>query len=257
MSNDITRFLNEWEYDPFDHVRKIVGDDGQEKIQVRVELGVLQMEIDGRPDGKRPYGMESILDYYETQLQKHVSENGSEKGFRLDGEACDELRQEGVLYYHRYVLFFELGDYERTARDTDRNTRLFDFVSKYARNKEDAMSLEQYRPYIIRMNASARAMKDSQLGNYESAIEYVRDAMARIEKLPATDDPTFLFEKNRSLSVLKGMLKELLARKPPSEIDALRKKLARAVHDERFEDAAKLRDQIRRLSGREVQGASG
>ncbi len=72
MSKDIGTLLNEWEYDPFNHVRKIVGEDGREKIQVRVELGILQMEVDGRPDGKRPYGMESLLDYYQSQFEKHI-----------------------------------------------------------------------------------------------------------------------------------------------------------------------------------------
>jgi hypothetical protein len=247
MKHDITELLDEWEYDPLNHVRKIVGDDGREKIQVRVELGILQMEVDGRPDGERPYGMESLFDYQQAQLNQHISEHGSEEGFTLDAEACEELRQEGLLYYHRYVLFFELGDYERTIRDTGRNGRLFDFVWRYAQDRKDALALEQYRPYIIRMNASARALGDAQLRKYDSAIKHVRDAMEKIENLPAMDNPTFLFEKNRSLSVLSGMLKELRAKKPPSRIDALRKELAKAIREERFEDAARLRDEIENL----------
>jgi hypothetical protein len=248
MSQDISKLLDEWEYDPFNHVRKIVGDDGREKIQVRVELGILQMEVDGRPDGKRPYGMDSLLDYYESQLEEYASRRGSDEGFSLDGEACDELRQEALLYYHRYVLFFELGDYERTIRDTERNASLFDFVWKYARNKDDALVLEQHRPYIIRMNASARALKDAQRHNYEAAARQVRDAMDRIASLPDMDNTTFLYEKKRSLSVLNGMLKELQARKSPSPLDILKVELARAVAEERFEDAARLRNEINRLS---------
>jgi tetratricopeptide (TPR) repeat protein len=249
MSKDIGRLLDEWEYDPFNHVRKITGEDGREKIQVRVELGILQMEVDGRPDGKRPYEMESLLDYYESRLRRHVSGHGTEEGFELDEEACEELRQEGLLYYHRYVLFFELGDYERTVRDTDRNARLFDFVWNYAADKKDALALEQYRAYIIRMNASARALRDAQLRKYDSAVRHVQDAIERIENLPPLDNPTFLFEKKRSLSVLNGMLKELQARKPPSKIDVLKNELSKAIDEERFEDAARLRDEISKLDG--------
>jgi len=247
MSKDIGGLLNEWEYDPFSHVRKIIGEDGKEKIQVRVELGMLQMEVDGRPDGKRPYGMESLLGYYESLLQEHISKHRTEEGFELDGEACEELRQEGLLYYHRYVLFFELGDYERTVSDTERNGRLFDFVWKYAKDKKDAFALEQYRAYIIRMNASARALREAQLHNYDSAVRHVRDAIEKIEDLPPVDNPTFLFEKKRSLSVLSGMLKELQARRPPSKMDILRNELSRAIDEERFEDAARLRDEISKL----------
>lgn len=249
MSNDITRLLNEWDYDPFNHVRKIIGDDGREKIQVRVELGLLQMEVDGRPDGKRPYGMPSLLDYYESQLQEHVSQQGTEESFVLDSEACEELRQEALLYYHRYVLFFELEDYERTIRDTERNTRLFDLVFKHAQDKKDVVELEQYRPYVIRINASARALRDAQARRFDSGTKHVEEAIEKIKNLPPMDNPTFLFEKNRSLSILKGMLKELRAKQPPTKMDALRKELSRAVTEERFEDAARLRDEIRKLGG--------
>jgi tetratricopeptide (TPR) repeat protein len=247
MSRDIGSLLSEWEYDPFNHVRKIVGDDAKEKIQVRTELGILQMEVDGRPDRRQPYGKESLLDYYEGQLRKHISKFGSDEGFSLDGEACEELRDEGLLYYRRYVLFFGLGDYRRTIRDTDRNTRLFDFLWKYAKDKSDASALEQYRPYIIRMNASARFLRDVQFRDYDSALKHVEVAIDKIEKLPPMDDPTFQFEKQRSIEVLRGMLKEIRAKKPISRIDLLMRELAKAVDEERFEDAARLRDEIGKL----------
>ncbi len=66
MSKDITNLLNEWMYQPDEVMVRIVhGDDGRSKIQLRVDLGLLQMEMDGRPDGLRPEGYESWLEYYE------------------------------------------------------------------------------------------------------------------------------------------------------------------------------------------------
>ena len=54
---DLSRLLREWDYDSNKlNVRRIIGEDGREKIQLRVDLGVLQMEVAGRPDGKRPFG---------------------------------------------------------------------------------------------------------------------------------------------------------------------------------------------------------
>ena len=68
MSKDISNLLNEWMYKPDEVMVRIVpGDDGRSKIQLRVDLGLLQMEMDGRPDGVRPEGFESWLEYYETQ----------------------------------------------------------------------------------------------------------------------------------------------------------------------------------------------
>ena len=67
MSKDLTRLLSEWQFEPEDVLVRIVpGDDGRGKIQLRVDLGILQMEMDGRPDGVRPEGFDSWLDYYKS-----------------------------------------------------------------------------------------------------------------------------------------------------------------------------------------------
>lgn len=71
MDVDIAKILNEWPFEPGKiNVRLIEGKDGEQKIQVRLDLGVLQMELDGRPDGVRPHGFDSLLEYYESQLDQ-------------------------------------------------------------------------------------------------------------------------------------------------------------------------------------------
>ncbi len=44
-------------------VRICQGADGREVLQMRLDMGVLQLEMDGRPDGSQPHGYESYLDY--------------------------------------------------------------------------------------------------------------------------------------------------------------------------------------------------
>ena len=52
MSKDLGPILGDWPHEPGQiTVRKIRGTDGRVKIQLRVDLGLLQMEADGRPDG--------------------------------------------------------------------------------------------------------------------------------------------------------------------------------------------------------------
>jgi hypothetical protein len=64
MSKDISNILKNWEFSTDDGlVRRIIGDDGREKIQRRIDLGVLQMESEDRPDGVTPYGFPSLYDY--------------------------------------------------------------------------------------------------------------------------------------------------------------------------------------------------
>ena len=247
MNIDISDILNDWEYDPTRNVRKILGADGKEKLQIRLELGLLQMEIDGRPDGKRPHGKQSYLEYYKSLLQKQIAQYGSDDDFKLTTEECEKLRKEGLIYYERYVIFFQIGDYARTKRDTERNLSYFDFVKKYAEDDKDILYLEQYRPYLIRMNKAATGLLYVQQKSYDRALKEIDDGIRQINALSDIDSSTFTHEKNRSLSILQGMITEIKKKKPLSEIELLQRKLQRAIDEERFEDAAKLRDQIKKM----------
>ncbi len=58
MSHDIEHLLHDWDFEPDQlQVRIITGNDGKEKIQMRIDLGLIQMEFSGRPDGTRPRDM--------------------------------------------------------------------------------------------------------------------------------------------------------------------------------------------------------
>src|SRR5258708_39549209 len=67
LSNkDITPVLKGWDYEPGTiNVRKVAGADGSPKLQMRLDLGVLQMEMTGRPDAVRPHGRAWLLDCFE------------------------------------------------------------------------------------------------------------------------------------------------------------------------------------------------
>ena len=75
----------QWPFEPDEVlVRIIPGDDGRSKVQLRVDLGMLQMEMDGRPDGFRPEGFESWLDYYEHRQQEHDETHPDAAPFLLE-----------------------------------------------------------------------------------------------------------------------------------------------------------------------------
>src|SRR6476661_1144366 len=77
FSKDIAAILKGWDYEPGTiNVRKINGTDGSPKLQMRLDLGLLQMEMTGRPDGVRPHGFESLLEYHENQLAEFRRING-------------------------------------------------------------------------------------------------------------------------------------------------------------------------------------
>ncbi len=62
MNLDINDLLRDWPHEPGRiKVRRILGSDWRPKIQLRIDLGVIQMETTGRPDGARPHGCECLL----------------------------------------------------------------------------------------------------------------------------------------------------------------------------------------------------
>jgi hypothetical protein len=247
MNPDIGPILREWPFDPEKNVRRFTGEDGKARLQVRLPLGLEQYELDGRPDGARPDGEESYLEAYQKRLAQYAREHAGDGGFLLTREDCARLQQEALLYYSRYLLCFQIGDFAQVQRDTERNMRLFRFVHRYAEHEEDRVALDQYWPYIIRMNAMAQALDLIQKGGFEEALLVARRAVARIRELEEVPNETFSFEKARSLAVLDQLVEELKDKAPPEEREIVRDRLQRAVAEENYERAAQLRDLLRSM----------
>jgi hypothetical protein len=245
-SPDLRRILKSWSYDPENDARIAHGDDGREILQVRTPLGIEQYELDGRPDGLRPHGMESALDFYQQRLNQ-AKFSGREGEFELSPQECSELFHEGTLYYFRYVRLFQLKDWPRTIRDTARNLRAFDFLHRYARREEDQQFLEKWRPYILRVNASATVMQAMEKGAYQEALQGAQEAIRKIEALGELDDETFKFERERSILALRELESQIQKNRPLSELEQLEHQLRRAIDRQEFERAAQLRDRIRVL----------
>src|SRR5687767_9458940 len=158
MNWDISHLLDQWPYQNGEVlVRKFTGKDGIEKIQLRIDLGILQMNAEGRPDGKRPFGHESLLEHYVSVLERHrQSHHGKDEEFRLRSKDCSKLQQEAIQYHHRYHCRFQLEDYKGVISDTERNLEVFDFVAHYAESEEASWALQQFRPQVLLMRTRAR-----------------------------------------------------------------------------------------------------
>ena len=246
MNGDITDILRDWEYDSENQIRIIQANDGRQVLQVRQPLGMEQYELDGRPDGRHPFDRETALDEFRSRLENYISSHGSDEGFTLSHDDFGALQSEGVLFYFRYLVLFQIGDFVRTTRDTEHNLGLFSLVEKYAENDEDRKELLQYKPYVLRMNAISRAMISLHKEAKSSAEEILKNAISTIESMDEIDTPAFQFERVRSLNYLKATLKQIHDKKPsPSEI--LKSRLQEAVEEEDYEQAAVLRDKIKDL----------
>ncbi|WZO95980.1 UvrB/UvrC motif-containing protein [Isosphaeraceae bacterium EP7] len=252
MSKDISTILSAWEFDPDEMpVRIVAGDDGRDKIQTRVDLGLLQMELDGRPDGGRPEGKESLLDALEARVAEATS-SGSVTDFELDAPECAALMREGVQYYQRYLAAFHLERYDLVARDTARNLRLFEFVRRHATRPFDKLQFDQYRPYVTMMHARAKALQALALNDHAEAIGAVDAGIAAIRVFLEEYDQATREADCMELGFLLRWRRELERDRPVGPLQRLEQQLAVAVELEDFEEAALVRDQLRRLRGEGV-----
>lgn len=249
---DISDVLKEWPFDPENlNVRRIEGEDGHDKVQLRLDLGLFQMEAEGRPDGKKPYGYENVLTYYQAELQRVLDETGSEKNFTLDTDALTELQQESIQYYHRYLCFSELNEHKEVIRDTRHNLEVLEFVENNVDNEEDAWSFLQYFPYILMMKTQAFVQLSLENETYDDALHRIEQSLDQVRKFNKKWGLKESDHSNRELKILEEWRATVENKRPVSPFEKLQAELEEAVEHEKYERAAQLRDQIEHLQQQE------
>lgn len=202
MEFDLSEQLMSWPYDPENltrNLRFVRAKDGRPLIQVREPLGIQQLEYVGRPDGSRPNGKTTWLEFYEERadLDPH---------FSLSHDDCLRLMQEGILFYQRYLILYQMEDWEGVVRDTERNIRYFDFTKEHAEDPQDSLTIEQYRPYILRMNSIARSQILLKKGSIDEATDLLRSTLNAIQHLEPIESVVFRMEMEKSTKHLTEII---------------------------------------------------
>jgi hypothetical protein len=243
---DLNDLLDGWPHEPGQvKARKIIGRDGSEKIQLRIDLGLIQMEMHGRPDGLRPHGFESLLQYHQSKAAARGK--SGEQAYPLSEADVAALQQEGAQYYHRYLSLFQLRDFQNVIRDTERNLLMLDFVGEHATDEDAKWALEQFRPYIVMMNTRAKASLELKEGNTGEAVKLIEAGKERIEAFYRGIGQPEWIESSSELVFLNEWLKEVRDAVPLTPLELMERDLKRAIADEAYERAAELRDAIRSL----------
>ena len=242
---DITGALRGWTFQPGQvNVRLVHGCDGKPKLQLRLDLGLLQMELDGRPDGKRPHRAASELEFQMRKLRTHENRFGTNVGYALTPRDCQALRDESSMFYHRYLSLFVLEQYPAVIRDTQHNLDVMDLCSNYGRSEFDRNCLEQYRPYVLMMNIRAQACEALQQGFVQTAIAFLRGGIRKIARLMPRDGRRDMLRHSHEAHILLDMIRQIRAQLPPDPRSELQVRLRAALAHERYEEAADLRDRL-------------
>ena len=246
MSNreHIDRILSQWEYDPEQvSVRIVSGDDGRDLIQMRIDMGLLQLEATGRPDGKRPEGHETYFDY----LNSLILNNGED--FVLSDEQCAAADREFVQFYHRRICWLALRNYRKAVEDADHTLQFMDFCRDHAPEEDWALTHEQYRPFVLFHRTQAAALVDLEESGPEAAIQVINKELKRFRDLYPQYDAEEQFEENELVSRLSDLRESLRVQFDIGR--TLDEQLADAVAAEKYELAAQLRDKLAQQQDRQ------
>jgi hypothetical protein len=240
---DLTGLLRSWPLEPDRvQVRAFVGLDGRRKLQVRLPLGVLQMESEGRPDG-----LPSALDEARRRRDEFVRLRGDATGFRLDEELCSALREEARLHQYRCVAHFALGDYDRVRGDAERVLDILNTCRRFAFRPADREALEHIRAPMLLTRARAEVAAALRGGSNRDALDAIERGLAALRiafRMVGAEDR---FDEANETEALRRMRESLVPKLPASQRIELEERLRAAVASENYELASILRDELRQL----------
>ncbi len=237
---DIDRILKEWPFEPGEiSARLVKAADGREVLQMRVEMGVLQLETTGRPDGELPGGSTTYFEF----LQQVAAEEDDEL-FVLDGDQCAEADREFMQFYHRRICWLALREFRQAAIDAEHTLGLMDFCRDHSPSEEWTLSHEQYRPFVLFHRTQAATLAKLEEEGAAAAMQEINGGLTQFHDLFVQYDAEDQFDDDdlvARLHELRDSLREQYEVQP-----SLAEQLAQAVADEQYELAAKLRDELSR-----------
>jgi hypothetical protein len=237
LSQDIDAALRDWDFQPGTvQARLVEAGDGRQVIQLRLDLGLLQLETSGRPDGTRPHGQPTYFQYLQRLARRRPD-------LVLDEEQCEEADREFVQFYHRRLCWLALKEYARAVEDSDHTLAFMDFVRGHAPNDEFVQAHEQYRGFVLFHRTQAAARLAVERENPESAVDEIRAGLERMRAFFAGFEAEEQMEEDGMVQRLRELERTL---REEHHIEAtLRERLDDAVAREDYETAARLRDALR------------
>jgi hypothetical protein len=240
---DIDHILKRWPFDPLTVNVRLLELSQRRVLQMRVDMGVLQLEIEGRPDGGKPGGSNTYFEFLQKKARKRDAE------FVLSEEECVEVDREFVQFYHRRVCWLQLKEFRRAVHDADHTLGLMDFCKQHSPDEQWTISHEQYRPFVLYHRTQAAALAMLELDSDDCAdlaIDEVNSGLETMRELFREYDAEEQFEEDELVQRLIEFKTNL---KEKYEIDrTLKEKLTDAIAAEDYELAVLIRDQMARRS---------
>ena len=162
-----------------------------------------EYEVHGRPDGERPYGRESLLDFHLTSRR--------DEPVSLSDEEQSALRDESWQYYVRRNFAFLLGDYLQAREDAEHNLGIWNLIDQSDAAEEAKWSYLKWWPWIERDRATAQALWDIEQGNAEHAATELYRTQRSIKQFEERHADRYTQSQEDQQSMCSQMLEHLAA----------------------------------------------
>ena len=178
--------------------------------------------------------------------EKRAAPRGTSRGFLMSKEQCAELDREFIQLYHRRMAWLALGRHDRAIQDAEQTIALMDFVRRHGIDLDYVASHEELRGIVLFDCALAAAVLALKRNRPAEAIDAACDGIERLtthqriwweENDPSESPNPALVERLRNIA--ERVRENYLVKR------TLREQLAIAVEREDYEQACRLRDQIK------------
>ena len=260
IKKDITPILENWPENASEvTARLITGKDGQAQLQMRLDCGILQMNLDDRPDGIRLHGCFSCLEYLQriltragpAGLERRVREN------RIGEKLWDQLARELSQFYHRRLALLAIAKqfkqagryrqakqfYRKAIRDANHTLKAMDFISQHCRQEDYIDAHERFKPFVLWHRALALTQTQLLDGDFDEAVEQVKYGMNAISQVYEDHGLRKWLRYDPSVAELRALERKI--RKKYDVKVTLKEQLEKAVGSEDYELAAQIRDKLR------------
>lgn len=245
VNKDIDDVLCDWPFHPSEVSARVVRcPDGRYVIQMRVDLGVLQMEVKHRPDGRTPSGFKTYLAYL-----KHLAARRRDRfhlGEKQMGEALRELNQ----FANRRLCWLSLGRYNAVVRDCDHSLSMMNFLLDRSTHVRELELSEKDRPLVLLHRTQAATMLALRDAGPFRALEEVGLGIRRLRETSEVHAFSGNGGKIRRYAWDCGKYVEQLetlrnwVREHYGLAASLEERLQDAIREEKYELAGEIRDMI-------------
>jgi hypothetical protein len=164
---------------------------------------------------------------------------------KLSSTQCAALREELQRARERLAYLYAMERYPEVVTEADRYRATIHFCDEFAERDEDRVDVDTIATVVILQTRAATALSVGR-EDWVHALYQVDEGLRTLLAIFADRLPIRAYDRAKQVRALERLRRDLLDQLFPGPRAQMRTALHDAVREERYEDAARLRDRLRR-----------